>query len=70
MGMLAWLHVVPRARQGQLLLSVLTVVLIRLLRWAWQCSDNSNDDDVPRLAGPSAGLPCCCPGEAATTVGA
>lgn len=50
MGMLAWPHAVPRARQGRLLLSVLAVVLIRPLRWAWECSDYSNDD-VPGLAG-------------------
>lgn len=50
MGMLAWLHAVPRAHQGRLLLSVLAVVLIRPLRWAWECSDYSNDD-VPGLAG-------------------
>lgn len=48
MGTLAWLHAVPR--QEWLLLSVLTVVLIRLLRWAWECSDYSNDN-VPGLAG-------------------
>lgn len=69
MGMPSWLPVVPAARQGQRLLSVLTVVLIRLLCWAWECCDNSNDD-VPRLAGASAGLLPCCPGEAATPVGA
>lgn len=69
MGMLACLYVVPAARQGQRLLSVLAVVLIRLLCWAWECSDSSNDG-MPRLAGASAGLLPCCPGEAATPGGA
>lgn len=50
MGTLAWLHVVPRALQGRLLLLVLAVVLIRPLRWAWECSANSNSY-VPGLAG-------------------
>lgn len=70
MGTLAWLHGVPGGRQGQLLLSVLPMVLIRLLCWAWECSDNSSDDDMAGLAGPSSGLLCCCAEEAAAPVGA
>lgn len=69
MGTLAWLHAVPGARKGQLLLSVLTMVLIRAVRWGWECSDNSNDS-VPRPAGASAGLLRCSPGQAATPLGA